>query len=478
MNARAIGYVRVSKAREEMISPELQITAITDYCQRNGAALVAIITDLDTTGRNFARAGIQQAIGQVESGEANLVVVWKWSRFGRNVRDCLINIDRLEVAGGRLVAATEDFDDTPVGRFGRGQFLLMAQFESERIGEQWKEAQARRIRNGLPHHGLPRFGYTYSKADGYQPDPLTAPILISLYERYIAGESPRRISDDLNRQGIPSPGGGTWWNTTIQQTLSTGFGAGLIRVNPRPGGASPANGTYLPGKHQAVISTETWEAYCRKRAINAGLAPQIREPKHSLSGLVRCGGCGGSLYKTVSTKRPTALLCSSRAQKRTCPHPVYVQLAYVEEKVMEWLVAIAEEVDTRTRATQEARAGKSRQRGEAKAHAREIVRLDNALTRLTRQFAEGLIPDSAYLTARDSLTSEKKSHEDALLRLQDAVASMATPKAAPALIRDWPTLDTLGRREILAALISQVTVTGHGAGYRATVDITPKWESR
>jgi DNA invertase Pin-like site-specific DNA recombinase len=37
---RVVAYVRVSVEREEMISPELQLIAITDYCKRHGYTIV------------------------------------------------------------------------------------------------------------------------------------------------------------------------------------------------------------------------------------------------------------------------------------------------------------------------------------------------------------------------------------------------------------------------------------------------------
>ena len=89
-------------AREEMISPELQRAAITTYSEQHGIILVDIIEELDVSGRNFARAGVQDAIERIERREAEVIVVWKVSRFGRTRRDWYVHADRVEVAGGTL----------------------------------------------------------------------------------------------------------------------------------------------------------------------------------------------------------------------------------------------------------------------------------------------------------------------------------------------------------------------------------------
>ncbi len=42
---RVVAYVRVSMEREDIISPELQLIAITDYCKRHGYTIVQTMQD-------------------------------------------------------------------------------------------------------------------------------------------------------------------------------------------------------------------------------------------------------------------------------------------------------------------------------------------------------------------------------------------------------------------------------------------------
>lgn len=472
---RALGYVRVSKAREEMISPELQVTAITDYCERTRAVLVDVITDLDATGRNFAREGIQRLIERVEAGEANLVVVWKWSRFGRNVRDCLVNIDRLEVAGGRLVAATEDFDDTPVGRFGRGQFLLMAQFESERIGEQWKEAQARRIRNGLPYNGRPRYGYDYDKGTGYTPNPVTSIILRGIYDEYVAGSTPRLIADRLNAEGHPAPQGGMWWDTSVQQVMETGFAAGLLRVNTRTGPERKATTPrYEEGKQEPIISRDLWEKYLRRRGVSARRGAHLNLPSHPFAGLAVCGTCGGTMYRANGGDR---LMCSAKRQRRNCERRAYTHLKALEGPVKAWLGTLSSQIDQRTKVAEDQRQGRSEARSQRKAVTKEIGKTDAALIRLTKSYAEGLIPTDTYLATRDTLLSQKAQQTALLDSLSDDLEALAVPahRVAPDLLAEWDDLDPLGKRDILAALIARIEVHPRGKGYTPHITIVPRW---
>src|SRR6266702_7772467 len=155
-----VAYIRVSQEREEMISTELQMIAITNYCARAGYVIVATLTDLDLTGRFWQRRQVEQAVAMIESDAADVLVVWEWSRLARNRLDWAIAVDRIETAGGRLESATEPADTaTSTGRFARGMLAEFAAFEAERIGDGWREAHDRRTRHGLPHNGKPRWGY-------------------------------------------------------------------------------------------------------------------------------------------------------------------------------------------------------------------------------------------------------------------------------------------------------------------------------
>lgn len=95
-----LGYIRVSTWKEEKISPELQESALREWARRTGRRLIEpLIIDLDATGRNFKRK-IMGAIERVEASEARGVVVWRYSRFGRNRTGNAVNLARLEAAGG------------------------------------------------------------------------------------------------------------------------------------------------------------------------------------------------------------------------------------------------------------------------------------------------------------------------------------------------------------------------------------------
>jgi DNA invertase Pin-like site-specific DNA recombinase len=146
---RAVAYVRVSMAREDMISPELQMLAVSDYCKRRGYTIVRTLEDLDLSGRFWNRRQVELAVQMIERDEADLLVVWRWSRVSRNRLDWALAVNRVENVGGRLESATEGFDTTTAtGRFARGMMAEFAAYESDRMGDIWRGP-------GAPHTNGP-----------------------------------------------------------------------------------------------------------------------------------------------------------------------------------------------------------------------------------------------------------------------------------------------------------------------------------
>lgn len=262
---RALGYVRVSRERDDMTSPEIQETAIRDYCARNGHDLIEILPDLDLSGWFWKRRKVEQAIMRVESGEINVIVVWKISRIARDPRrlDWPIAVDRVESVGGRLESATEPFDtSTPSGRFSRGVLAELAAFESERMGEMRNETHQRRWKNGLLHDEKPRFGYLNDKHH-FWPDPETAPIVREMYERFNAGATMRSIESWLRSMQL----GTLKKQSNVSRFLDSGLAAGWI-THHDPACPLPHRNEHEQcknlardaGTHERIISRETLQS--------------------------------------------------------------------------------------------------------------------------------------------------------------------------------------------------------------------------
>ena len=83
-----------------------------------------------------------------------------------------------------------------------------------------------------------------------------------------------------------------------------------------------------------IVDVETWSKVQEIKARYAGQRGILRQTKKRLlSGLVRCGACGGSM--TIVNRQTYS--CSAKRERGTCNSPASVKAADVEERVLEGL---------------------------------------------------------------------------------------------------------------------------------------------
>lgn len=97
-------YIRVSKVvnrTDTLISDEVQEDVCAKWAEREGLTIIGEpISDMDKTGREMTKRQIRSSIDRVRRGEADGIVVWKVSRWGRNLVDAMLNVHELQEAGG------------------------------------------------------------------------------------------------------------------------------------------------------------------------------------------------------------------------------------------------------------------------------------------------------------------------------------------------------------------------------------------
>lgn len=478
---RAIIYVRQSVSRDDSVSLELQETAGRDYAARRGYEIAAVVSDPGRTGTTLKRRQVLATISSIERREADIIIVWRWSRLARSRRDFAVVCDTVEALGGRVESATEPIDTTTAaGRFARGMMAEVAAWESEQKGEVWKEIHTRRRKNGMVAQGGQRFGYTHEAGtDTYQIDPVTGPILAEMYRRFIGGAGGNGIAAWLNREGIPNRIGRPWRADVVRRLLDSGFGAGLVTYGKM---AKIRTQQWSSGTHPAVITIDEWEAFRRARQTTKR-PPEPSAPKYMLTGLIRCGDCGYPMYPAkLGVRTGYGYLCSYWAQTHQ-GRCVTVTRSKAERAAFLFLQSLADDIDSKSRRRQAASERRVVLRSETQDLSRRISRADERLVRLTSGWTEGLVPDSAYRATRDEI-EELKGH--LVQQLADAEADAervpARPSVPQGLLQAWGGMPAARQRAVLRGLIDRLRVlrppgeTGQRGGRSGVrVEIVSTW---
>lgn len=513
-----IGYKRVSTWREEKISPELQEASIRSWAARTGRRILEPMTeDLDATGRNFKRK-VMGAIERVEAGEARGIIVWRFSRFGRNMAGVQANLARLEAAGGELVSATEPVDaHTAVGGLQRDIHFAFAAFESNRAGEQWRETHDhRREKLRLPATGRPRAGYIWHprrvpdaesptgwrlQEERYEPRLDAADLIADAYEDKIEPSTAatfRNIAAAWNAAGMRTTRGGLWDGSSVRQYMDSGFPAGLLRVHDQTckcGKWSTCRRySYTPGAQPALIEPDVWEAYLKHRGETKTRPPRARIPSYALTGLAAHGHCRHNLTANTAWIKGehvagyTYRCPYAAATTRTgCPG-VYINRAALEQQVRAWLDTerLPAEVGPVMAGTPQPERADPRLH-----HARERARLEDELAKVTsalgRLAADRAIdPDAmtpeVYTAALRRIAEREAAIRSALDRTVVAEAAPARSDYGPLLAVVADSWDGATPREMNAMLRTVIRrVVVHrverlGARASARIEVHPMWD--
>ncbi|MEV5509020.1 recombinase family protein [Streptomyces orinoci] len=515
-----IGYIRVSTWREEKISPELQKKAIQAWASRTGRRIIAWIEDLDMTGRNFKRK-IMRGIEMVEHGQARGIAVWKYNRFGRNDLGIAVNLARLEKIGGQLQSATEEIDaSTAVGKFNRSILFDLAVFESDRAGEQWKEAHAHRRAMQLPATGGHRFGYIWHprrvpdperlgewklQDEWYQVHEHQAPYAETAYERKVEGTGFNNLVHWYNGAGMRTSRGGLWYVSSLIRYMDSGFAAGLLRIHDpackcaygENNGCINNRWIFIPGAHEPIISWDLWEAYLKHRQDTKKTPPRARKASYALTGLVRHNLCRHHLSAASDSGRHDGknvrghyYVCSQYKHrgKQACPQNINARRLDVETEVRRWLKReAAAGIDAapatgQTPTAKDERAIAARERAHLQV---ELAKTEKALDRLVTDSAlnPDKYPEDVFARVRDQFTREKARLTAELNKVAEVESMPMAEDFRPIVVglaEEWDTLLVQEKNALLKQVIRRVVVgyadDGKKRNRGIVVQVHPVWE--
>jgi len=138
---RAAIYVRVSTEDQNTGSQE---SAVRNYAMSRGWVIHRVYRDHGVSGAAINRPGLDALMKDARRRAFDVVLVWKFDRFGRNLTHLIRGLETLRALKIDFVSFTEAIDTSlPSGELVFQIFGAVAQFERALIGE--------RVRAGLKH---------------------------------------------------------------------------------------------------------------------------------------------------------------------------------------------------------------------------------------------------------------------------------------------------------------------------------------
>ncbi len=362
---RTAAYCRFSSDAQSDTSIRDQLRNIKVYCDRMEWPHPTLFQDMAISGSRTDRPGFLSLMKAAQAGLFDVLLVDDFSRLSRDFLDSGQTVRTLKFLGIRLIGVSDGLDTSRVGyKLETGMRGLMSELYLDDLAEKTHRGLTGQALAGYSAGGLP-YGYNTSN-DGHgnirSINIEEAENVRWIFERYVAGDSPRTIAATLNKNGIPSPRGGSWSPTAIYAAAK---GVGILGntiYNGRPCWnktkwvKDPTTGRRLSTKRPKsewiiteqpdlkIIDDDLWEAArSRERATREKTSRQRqtqnkktsggRGPGYLFSGLLKCGCCGGP-YAIVDRYRYGCNIHKDRGDS-ACSNSAKIARVKVEQILLE-----------------------------------------------------------------------------------------------------------------------------------------------
>ncbi len=354
-------YARYSSdnQREASIVDQFRICRI--HADKQGWHIVEEYSDQAISGASLLRPGIQSLIADALRGRFNVVLAEAMDRLSRDQEDIAGLFKRLAFANVRMVTLSEgDVTHLHVGLKGTMNALFLKD-----LADKVRRGLRGRVEAGKSGGGN-SYGYDVVKRFDAKGEPIRgdrsinqaeAEVVGRIFREYVSGASPKQIAVGLNRDGIAGPAARDWGFTTIYGSPKRGNGIlnnemyiGRVVWNRQRFIKNPDNGKRVSRLNPReewiiqeapdfrIVEQELWDAAkVRQQSIKqnteTGEANGIwerRRARYLLSGLTRCGVCGGG-YSMISA---THVGCSTARNKGTCGNRLAIKRTELEERVL------------------------------------------------------------------------------------------------------------------------------------------------
>jgi len=293
-------YVRVSTEEQvkEGYSIRGQEQKLKDYARIKDWQIYDVYIDEGISGKNITeRPEINRLIEDVKSGRVKNVLVFKIDRLTRSTSDLIYLVDLFNEHDCAFNSLMESIDtQTASGRMFLKIIGIFAEFERENIAERIILGRERKVNEGytLCSHTA-SFGYDRPKGQKIQSiHEGEAQVVREIFDWYVnQGVNIHQIARRLNLRGTPTKHESKWTTNGVRNVLKNNNYMGDVRHHYE----TPERAYTVRGKHEQIISQETFDKAQRKLTKNPRISP-TKQPmeENYFSGFLVCAQCGYKLY--------------------------------------------------------------------------------------------------------------------------------------------------------------------------------------
>lgn len=508
-------YLRLSKEdgdKEESDSITNQKELIFDYLKSmEDIKIHEIRVDDGYSGVNFDRPAFQQMLEDIKTGKVDCVITKDLSRFGRNHIEVGKYLEKIfPYLGVRFIAINDNYDSA---RSDTQTDNIIIPFKNL-INDAYCRDISIKIRSNLEVKrkkgdfvgAFAPYGYRKSEADKnrLEIDEEAAETVRRIFRMYLQGSSAYRIAEVLNGEDVLTPmdykkeQGSAFYTGFKKNPKGKWSHVHVLRILGNP----VYMGTLVQGKDttpnykvKKKVKKEE-EKWCRAENAHEAIIPAsdfqnvqellqmdtrtgtAQEKVYDLSGVVRCGDCGGNMVrKTVPSghKKFIYYVCGNhKADKAVCSsHSINAE--NLEESVLLLLnkqIEIVADMNHILGQMEEMQ----RQSGELAKRNRQIVKKKEEIQKycglrldLYEDYKDGLITKEEYRELKEIYGERIRTAEQGLEKLEEGIELLAAGLSHTCNwineFKRFGYLESLSR-EVIVSLIDRICVHEKKKGER------------
>ena len=316
----AVIYARYSSHAQRDESIEAQVAKCRKYAKSHDYTIIHEYCDHAISGKTDDRPQFQQMIKDAEKKEFQYIIMYTLDRFSRDRYDSAFYKRKLKKLGIQWIYTEQPIMDGPEGILVESFLEGMAEYYSANLARGVRRGMEQNAQNGYVNGGLCPLGFMV-KDKRYVPDPVMAPVVKEIFERYAAGERMADIARWLNKSGYHTSRGskftvdGLRWLMHNQKYIGKYVSCGIE--------------TEIP----AIVSPEIFEEVQRKLKRNKTMARQSKVD-FILTGKLTCGLCGNPVIGDSARGQYYYYSCIGKRKKTAKCELKSIRKDVIEELVM------------------------------------------------------------------------------------------------------------------------------------------------
>ena len=362
---RAAIYARYSSDLQSEASIDDQVRLCRKWAENEGHSLTKVYSDRAISGASTLRPGYQKMLEDARAGTYDILIAEAMDRLSRDQEDIAGLYKQLSFAGVKIITLSEgEVNELHVGLKGTMNALFLKD-----LAIKTRRGLEGRIRQGKSGGGN-AFGYDVVKKLDEMGDPIRGERKINqgeavtvrrIFQEFARGLSPRAIAHTLNHEGVTGPSGKAWGASTIYGNWRRGTGIlnnelyiGRLVWNRQRFIKDPTTGKRQARLNQEdqwitedvpqliIVDQDLWDRVKTRQSTNrsrvltgtSGVrSERTRRPRYLLSGLLKCGVCGGGFSKISQHHYG----CSTARNKGTCDNNLTIRRDVIEVSVLDGL---------------------------------------------------------------------------------------------------------------------------------------------